>query len=472
MFNMLDLFKKKPGLTLDEVAELLKTRPECITEFEKAYAAHALSQDVTEKDNLFDVNAKEAASLHAGIEIRPEEMEQMINQIVEELVANTPVWKYDGTQTEVVDRLALPEGTKEITVQDINRFPAEIRPQLTANLMKIDINTPSYLTLLEMYKWSMTQRNEKNRQYCYHHFRQGLDILDLDPITYEIIGTNKNSMGYWLPPLVEAIKRQSFFKVPKTTIIKVPMTMLQLTRCDYMELTRTTLDIVDRFCQKVFELDENKEYFIKTGTYSSKFDFRNACVKGPKEVRELGEYLLFIHYQALQMASPLATPTIYGVSTTNEWVVREFIQDKENNPCIYKGLPLHTEYRVFVDFDTNKVIGVNPYWDPEVMKNRFSKAPDADSPHNKHDYIVYKAHEETLMGRYHENVDNVVKKLTEMLPDVELTGQWSIDIMQNGDAFWIIDMGMAQDSALKECVPVKLLKPKEENWIPQLPESP
>ena len=77
MFNMLDLFKKKPGLTLDEVAELLKTRPECITEFEKAYAAHALSQDVTEKDNLFDVNAKEAASLHAGIEIRPEEMEQM-----------------------------------------------------------------------------------------------------------------------------------------------------------------------------------------------------------------------------------------------------------------------------------------------------------------------------------------------------------------------------------------------------------
>ena len=137
----------------------------------------------------------------------------------------------------------------------------------------------------------------------------------------------------------------------------------------------------------------------------------------------------------------------------------------------YKGLPLHTEYRVFVDFDTKKVIGVNPYWDPEVMKNRFSKAPDADSPHNKHDYIIYKAHEETLMGIYHENVDNVVKKLTEMLPDVNLTGQWSVDIMQNGDDFWIIDMGVAQDSALKECVPAKLLKPKEENWIPQLPES-
>ena len=43
---------------------------------------------------------------------------------------------------------------------------------------------------------------------------------------------------------------------------------------------------------------EDKEYFIKTGTYSSKFDFRNARVSGPKEVRELGEYLLFIHFHA------------------------------------------------------------------------------------------------------------------------------------------------------------------------------
>ncbi|MBR0283080.1 MAG: RICIN domain-containing protein, partial [Oscillibacter sp.] len=31
-------------------------------------------------------------------------------------------------------------------------------------------------------------------------------------------------------------------------------------------------------------------------------------------------------------------------------------EDKENNPCIYKGMPLHTEYRVFVDFDTDEVL--------------------------------------------------------------------------------------------------------------------
>ena len=57
--------------------------------------------------------------------------------------------------------------------------------------------------------------------------------------------------------------------------------------------TRATLDIVDEFCRQVFSLDETKEYFIKNGVYSSKYDFRNAHVKGAKEVRELGEYLLF-----------------------------------------------------------------------------------------------------------------------------------------------------------------------------------
>ena len=123
-------------------------------------------------------------------------------------------------------------------------------------------------------------------------FRQGLDILDLDPITYQIIGMNPNSIGVWLPPLVNAVIKQNFFKVPATTVIKVPLSLLQLTRCDYNLLTPSTIAIVDRFCQKAFHLDEAKEYFIKTGTYSSKFDFRNAHVHGAKEVRELGEYLV------------------------------------------------------------------------------------------------------------------------------------------------------------------------------------
>ena len=52
--------------------------------------------------------------------------------------------------------------------------------------------------------------------------------------------------------------------------------MLQLTRQDYVMLTPTTLKIVNDWAYQAFQLDKSKEYFIKTGTYSSKFDVRNA----------------------------------------------------------------------------------------------------------------------------------------------------------------------------------------------------
>lgn len=293
--------------------------------------------------------------------------------------------------------------------------------------------------------------------------------MDLDEITRQIIATNKNSMGYWLPPITDAALATEGLRIPKTTIVKVPTTMLQLTRLDYGALTRTTLDIVNEFCHQVFALDGSQEYFIKTGIYSSKFDFRNAYVHDPKEVSEIGEYLLFIHHQALQMVNHLMKKQFYGASTTDEWVVREFIKDKEGNPCIYKGLPLHTEYRVFVDFDTKEIIGMSPYWEPNLMKQRFENGANKNSPHDTHDYIIYTMHESTLMERYHQNEGRVRAYVQALINATDgLAGQSSIDIMQNGNDFWLIDMGIAENSALYECVPKTLRKKQEENWIPVL----
>lgn len=248
------------------------------------------------------------------------------------------------------------------------------------------------------------------------------------------------------------------------------MTMLQMSRIDFDALTPATKQIVDKVCFDAFDLDEEKDYFVKTGTFSSKFDFRNAHVHGAKEVRELGEYLLFISNMAVQMAGPLSQPSIYGVSTTNEWVVREYIHDPENDPCIYKGMPLRTEYRVFVDFDANEILGISPYWEPETMKKRFSRGKDASSPHQIHDYVIFKAHEDRLMERYDAHKDEIMGQLQSMLPDFEMTGQWSIDVMQSGSDFYIIDMALAANSALSECVPKGKLRPVEENWLPRISE--
>ena len=440
----------KNSMSKEQVAQLLNTTPEALEEFEKAY--HAVSDEENKKSgNFFKLNSRDVAK---HIDVSDADVTKIEKRITNELLASSG---------------CLPDHTIEhlVTNDEIKALPEELRPQLTGTLVKKDIAGDSYPALLEMYmSWKKT--GDKG---FYHRFRQGLDILDLDGITYEIIGMNPNSMGYWFPALEKAVMQQDFFKVPETKIVKVPLPILQLTHLDYFSLTPTTLHIVDAWAREAFELDENKTYFIKTGTYSSKFDFRNAKVTSPAEVREIGQYLLFIHAQALAMAhydlSGRNQPCIYGVSTTNEWVVREYIEDKENLPCIYHGMPLHTEYRAFIDFDTDELIGIVPYWDSESMKKRFSQESDADTADMKHDYIIYCKEEERLQKTFDANKDMLAERLKAMIPDIDLKGQWSLDIMQNGDEFWIIDMALAANSALVNRLPVKLEAP-EENWLPDL----
>ena len=78
------------------------------------------------------------------------------------------------------------------------------------------------------------------------------------------------------------------------------------------------------------------------------------------------------------------------------------------------------------------------------------------------------------MARYEANKETVVNNIEAMIPDMVaagLTGQWSVDVMQNGNDFWIIDMALAANSALSSCVPKGLLKAEKEDWLPKLPEA-
>lgn len=459
-------------LTKDDIAQLLKTTPEALDAFEQAYQTASLYEEES-PETVFDINSRQAhnhlAEQHANAlpdNVDEAYLNELTNRIVDELLC-------------ISDTKRLPDNKQTpVTWEEVKQLPKELRPNLTGHMMTRDINEPAYIQLLTTYHEMINESNPKKAERLYGMFRQGLDILDLDSITYEILGMNQNSMSHWLPALQESIKDTNFFKIPETKIVKVPLTLLQLTRCDYTQLSPTTLDIVNKWAYEAFDLDENKTYFIKTGTYSSKFDFRNAKVTTPKEVHELGSYLLFIHYQALQMASPIhvfgdklfSKPVShYGVSTTNEWVVREYIEDKENNPCIYHGMPLHTEYRVFIDCDTDEILGISSYWRPDVMKQRFGHEIDAHTPDNTHDYVIYSMHEETLMKRYEDNKNTVLTHVKELLPNLHLNGQWSLDIMQNGNDFWLIDMATADLSALSDCVPKGLLRKSKENWIPQIP---
>lgn len=464
---------KKNLLSMDDAAKLLNISPEALSAFEKSYQKADYTRGLS--DNLFEINAKQMSELKTDVATYPPEVNTIVDRIVKELISQTQVFCYDGQKTVIEDYTHILPDTEPVMADEINALPEYLRPQLSGKLMHIDF-PDSGKTLLQNWKLFQESTNPKVKEYAYHSFRQGLDILDLDNLTYSMIDTNPSSMGNWLPWMIQPIHDGGFFKIPKTKIIKVPMSLLQLTKgVEYHELTRQTLDIVDRYCFEVFGLDVNKEYFIKTGTYSSKFDFRNAHISGPKEVRELGEYLLYIHLQALQMAhfdlSGRNQPIIYGVSTTTEWVVREFIPDMEDNLTIYHGLPLRTEYRVFVDFDTNKVLGIHPYWDEKVMRESFVKKA-GDNIDARHDYITFVANAERLNERYEANKDKIVKELEKILPDVALHDQYSIDIMQNGEDFWFIDMAVANNSAFyKETVPEEFRTTVYENWLPSFSEK-
>lgn len=443
----LSLSRNYTKAELDLVALLLKDNPERQREFENLYEQFEVD---TENLNLFQQNAAKVIDKSDKFLALSEGAETLVNQIVEELVSQTVFW--DSSKGEI---LPSPQPVRYLTDSKTFLSLQDKGLQFSGYLCKQDMPESSSKALLSQYKSYV----KTGRKIFYDLFRQGLDILDLDPFVYELLNHDPNTMSNWLFAIKEVVDQTNFFKIPRTRIIKVPLALLQSTRVyEYQDLSPLSLEIINRYAQKVFDLNLENDYFIKTGTFSSKFDFRNAKVTKGQEVTELGSYLWFIQHQASQFASPLNNRVVYGVSSNNEWVVREFIDDTENNPTIYNGLPLHTEYRVFVDFDTEEVIGISPYWHPEVMKENFLDIGVSAPIQKNHDYINYINHEETLMKRYEENKDLMVSEVSKLLKDCKLKGQWSIDVMQNGSDFWLIDMARASESALSECVPKEKLK--------------
>lgn len=473
MFNLFKKRSEKPVLpagkmmSRDDIISFLKTSPEKFLEFEEFYKTEILPHDVPSDADTFLLNAKQAAAFGRK-PVSDADLSELEDRIVSELYTLTEINMYSGhgLVSRNKEACSVTSNDSPVTLDEVMAVPEIVRPDLTGRLMHRDVDGSSGEASLALLSKIKETKDKNLKKQMYHCFRQGLETADVDALQHAIIDTNVNSIGHWLPALAAANADKEFFKIPKTTYVKLPVTMLELTKNDYMSLTQTTKNIVDKWAMRVFSLDASKDYFVKNGVFSNKFDFRNCHVCGEKEVKELGEYLLFIHFAACQMASALNHPCIYGPGTTTEWVVREFIPDQENCPVIYKGLPLHTEYRVFIDCDTNRILGIHPYWDPEVMEKRFDEHRD---DHDEHDAIAYRAYESTLMEKYEKNKDLVNRKIAELMPDLNLKGQWSLDVMQNGDDFWLIDMALAEQSAgYLKTVKLADRRPSKENWIPEI----
>lgn len=474
----------KLSITMDEVAELLKDNPELLHLFEEKYTQSLKEKEKTHapvtdsKQMTSIVNAHQQSNTSTNTDTTTgntnQQLTSIIQNIVKDLINLTEVYEFDGdlgtnNGVRYITNSSDSESEEQqctVTPQDLESIEKQERPQLTANAVVKDINTETGLTLLWHYKKAVEKMGTKEGLQNYHRFRQGLDILDLDELSYIMLDQNRNSMSHWLPQLVEASVGQEYFRIPKTTIAKLPLTLLQLTRLEYNDINQTTRKILNTWAKQVFNLSNSGDYFIKTGTYSFKFDFRNVRVREAKEIDELGEYLLYIHSFANQMAGPLYNPCTYGMSTTTEWVVRDFIESKEESPTIYNGLPLHVEYRVFIDCDTHEILSIHPYWDPEGMKKHFSRYAKDGNINNIHDYVVFKSYEDKMIQKYEANKGDILKHLKPIVEKLSLKGQWSLDIMDDGEQLWLIDMAVAEQSTFYESVPEDKRKPVLEQWVP------
>jgi len=242
---------------------------------------------------------------------------------------------------------------------------------------------------------------------------------------YEEGKRTKENMSYWFPKLTKHFP-ESILTLPRTKIIQLPYEIWDMLGKD--KITVKDKKDFGKFLEKELgNFEEGRKVFLKTGIFSNKFDFK--WVVGNEDRSNLVENFLNIHYAAM----------MYGATGTSEIVVREYIESLEEVPKIYEGMPLHTEFRVFYDFDKREVLGISNYWNPNIMIGNLKGK----------DYTEYEKGKEKIVKEYDQFKDYVAEEVNKFMKDVQgITGRWSVDVMKNGGFFWLIDMARMERSAL------------------------
>lgn len=258
-----------------------------------------------------------------------------------------------------------------------------------------------------------------------------------------LIRENENDFSFWFPKI-----KNCGIPVPKTFYAKLPDVneepeyARRLREAFYMERPKEDEEVVkawlnERIIPALVKEGLTGHVFVKNARFSNKFDARGHC--NLLGLYELYRAIIGINYEAM----------CCGAEGCGEIVVREFIESNHSKtPCIYNGLPLRPEFRVFYDFDARTPIFTVNYWDFDYVYPHLYDAT------NK---IIFEHEREKLEKAFKENRERVQSMVETAMKRVDgLTGQWSVDIlMDERDNLWLIDMAIAQRSAYWEMRPDK-----------------
>lgn len=258
---------------------------------------------------------------------------------------------------------------------------------------------------------------------------QEKEVSDFD--LYEYYKKDRNNFSYWFPK----VKDTTVFKIPKSIVIQVPKHVVQAYFMGNPDIDQET---VVRFVRGVVLPECRKQNLlgmctIKNGTFSDKYNYAEMHkVVGADWLRFAAD-LIEINY----------TAEMLGAGGLSELVVREDImyQFSHNLPKIYNGLPLTNEYRIFYDFDKKVPLYIVNYWDYTYCKDTIKRNDVSDG-------IIFALEAPKLEKHFQEMKDTIFRKTDDALKDVDLTGKWSVDILERPDGeLYIIDMALAEQSA-------------------------
>lgn len=235
----------------------------------------------------------------------------------------------------------------------------------------------------------------------------------------------KNLFSNWFPKI-----KDCGIRVPQSIIIQVPEHIQQ---CFCMEDYETDAEKIQSWVtQEVLPRIRESELsghplFIKNGCFSNKYEARYCfCME-----TELAESIMRINYQAMYMDAG-------GIS---ELIIRERIpHDASVTPCIYNGLPLRPEFRVFYDFTKHQVLFTANVWSYDYVYPRLYDITDKIIlEHEKMDTTKVFVKERT-------NIEALVMYHMNSVEGLE--GVWAIDIMLTEQKEPIlVDMAIAEGSA-------------------------
>lgn len=254
---------------------------------------------------------------------------------------------------------------------------------------------------------------------------------------------HENDFSFWYPKIKDCgIPTPLSFYTKLPSAQKEPEYARRLYQAFYMERPKEDEEVVkayldERIIPKLKEMKLTGHVFVKNGRFSNKFNANGAC--NLRGLHELYRAIILINYEAM----------CCGAEGADEIVVREFIESPlGKTPCIYNGLPLRPEFRVFYDFDAGKPIFTVNYWDYDYVYPHLYEATDK---------IVFEHERKRIEGAYNLYKEYVQQMVAETMQDAQgLSGQWSVDILlDERDKFWLIDMAIAQRSAYWEMRPDK-----------------